>query len=124
LNRIEVKVEEKRMVGDYRRWDRGERGRACTNKMFFAQGSTILALSLRINYIKISKSACVYRIALDFAVTSLLNVEVMQIMKFDIARIKAVEWFNVSAFLTFCLYFNHFNKKLSYRRGTARCVVS
>jgi len=40
----------------------------------------------------------VYRIALDFAVTGLLNVEVMQIMKFDIARIKAVEWFNVSAF--------------------------
>ena len=65
-----------------------------------------------------------YRIALDLAVTGLLNVELMQIMKFDIARIKAVECFDVSAFLTFCLYFNHFNKKLSYRRGTARCVVS
>jgi len=92
--------------------------------MVFARGP-ILALSLGINYVKISKSACVYRIALDLAVTGLLNVELVQIMKFDIARIKAVECFDVSAaFLTFCLYFYHFNKKLSYRRGTQRCVVS
>ena len=40
--------------------------------------------------------------------SGLLNVELMQILKFDIARIKAVECFHLLAFLAFCLYFNHF----------------
>jgi len=54
LNRIEVNVEEKRIVDD-RRWvkgrnaTKGEKERACTNKMVFARGSPILALSLHIN---------------------------------------------------------------------------
>ena len=41
------------------------------------------------------------------SVTGLLNVELMQIMKFDIARIKAVEFFrgDMSTFQTFLSIF-------------------
>jgi len=106
LNRIEVKVEEKRMVEDDRRWVRGaecDGGKGMHEQGGFCTWSPILALSLA--YVKISKSACVHRIALDLAVSGLLNVELMQILKFDIARIKAVECFHLLAFFNFLSIF-------------------
>jgi len=93
------------MTGDGLKGRDATEGRGCMNKMVFARG--VQYWRFLCAYVKISKSACVYRIALDMAVSGLLNVELMQILKFHVARIKAVECFHLLAFLTFCLYHNH-----------------
>ena len=91
------------MTGDGLEGRNATEGRGCTNKVVFARGVQYWRFLWA--YVKISKSACVHRIALDLAVSGLLNVELMQILEFDIARIKAVECFHLLAFFNFLSIF-------------------